>query len=165
MADFELWQLSRYCALSLLWTLQRGSLRYDNVFSTCTISWATVILSIKASVGPSNLSATIIHLREQLFLASSLHHAAQAVLGTFCVVQNWTLAIVEDSVSVITTSSTAFNLFRECLLHLPYHHFSNHVAVTWRTVFAASTRLCAFATAKWVLSIILVYSRALLVNF
>ena len=33
-------------------------------------------LSIKASVGPSKLCATIVHLREQLFFASSLHHAA-----------------------------------------------------------------------------------------
>ena len=51
---------------------------------------------------------------------------------------------------------TAFNLYRACLLHLLYCHCSNHVAVTWRAVCAASTRLCAFATAKWVLSIILV---------
>ena len=30
---------------------------------------------------------------------------------------------IEDSVSVITTSSTAFNLYRACLLHLPHRHF------------------------------------------
>ena len=38
---------------------------------------------------------------------------------------------------------------------------SNHVAVTWRAVCAASTRLCAFATAKWVF----VYHTSILQSF
>ena len=71
----------------------------------------------------------------------------KSIIGSGLVL-NWTLAIVEDLVSVITTSSSASNLYRACLLHLPYRHFSNHVAVTWRAVCAASTRLCVFATAK-----------------
>ena len=68
-------------------------------------------LSVKALDGPSKLTTTVIPGREQVSYAFYLHHAAYTVPGTLSVVLNWTLVIVEASVSVESTSRTVFVLY------------------------------------------------------
>ena len=71
-------------------------------------------LSVKAIDGPSKLTTTSypgVSKSVLPTLFTYVHHTAYAVPGTLSVVLNWTLVIVEASVSVESTSRTVFNLY------------------------------------------------------
>ena len=67
-------------------------------------------LSVKAIDGPSKLTTTSYPgVNKYAFYYGT--PPAYAVPGTLSVVLNWTLVIVEASVSVESTSRTVFNLY------------------------------------------------------